>query len=88
MSTATQYQLEQKSTTKVATTAIQGGAVCVWDAFGSYWCEGNVSKQQQQQQQQKPAYLQQTLSQGSAMIYEGYKKEGFCGCGADSPGSF
>jgi hypothetical protein len=84
-----QRQLELQSTSVVATTpVIQGAAVCVWDAFGAYWCEGGShSGRPQSVPPAKPAYLMQKLGQGSSLMYEGFgSKEGFCGCGAEGAG--
>ena len=77
-----QRQLELQSTSVVATTPVlQGAAVCVWDAFGAYWCEGSQNSRPQSALPAKPAYLMQKLGQGSSLMYEG-----FCGCGAEGAG--
>lgn len=71
-------QQEQQQQQEPRVGAITGGAdVCVWDAFGAFWCERKPSAAQ------PPlggGYVQRTTQQGSRPIVY----EGFCGCGADS----
>ena len=68
-----QQQLEQDSTSRgVIQGAIAGGGdVCVWDAFGAYWCERKTPL--------AGGYVRRATQQGRPVVYEG-----FCGCGADS----
>ena len=74
-----QQALERQSTSQVmmATDSlpITGGDVCVWDAFGAFWCEKNKSPNKAAA---AVGYVQQVAKQGQALVYEG-----FCGCGAD-----
>jgi hypothetical protein len=91
---ANQYMLEQHSTKAVSTSVpLQGGSVCVWDATGNFFCEGN------QPPLTNGRYLQDVTS-GSAMLFEGFRAsanagnlrkgtEGFCGsCSVDVPTPF
>ena len=84
---ANQY-MEQMSTKAAVNTT----SVCVWDATGNFFCEGN---------QNNGRYLDGVTS-GSAMLFEGFRAsasagnlrkgtEGFCGsgsCSVDVPTPF
>ena len=72
-----QQALERQSTAHVSVVQqpITGGDVCVWDAFGAFWCEkGDKHKMGHNK------YVQNVTQQGKPLVYEG-----FCGCGADTP---
>ncbi len=68
-----QQALERQSTSQVmiAQQPITGGDVCVWDAFGAFWCESSKKAA-------AVGYVQRVTNQGQPLVYEG-----FCGCGAE-----
>ena len=72
-----QQALERQSRSQVMMAAdtmpITGGDVCVWDAFGAFWCEKKT-----QNVAAAAGYVKQVAKQGQALVYEG-----FCGCGAE-----
>lgn len=82
-----QYMLERQSTSKRDTVIpLQGSSVCVWDATGSFFCEGLPPMN-------NGRYLKDVTS-GSALVFEGFKasanagnirknQEGFCDCGVE-----
>jgi hypothetical protein len=66
-----QRALEQASTNRVMSSpALQGGAVCVWDAFGEYWCENRDKSKRTA----GSGYVETVIQQGQTLVYEG-----FCG---------
>lgn len=73
----TQHALERLSTSQVSMAVdklpITGGDVCVWDAFGAFWCESGKNKAA------SGGYMQNVVKQGQPLVFEG-----FCGCGADA----
>ena len=76
-----QQALERASSTHVMTApVVQGGAnVCVWDAFGEFWCENAAKKGAVVKKGATAGYVREVTKQGQALVYEG-----FCGCGADA----
>jgi hypothetical protein len=76
-----QQALERQSTSRVEMQLTQpvvtGGDVCVWDAFGAFWCEKTARRAFSGGGHR---YVQNVTQQGQALVYEG-----FCGCGADTP---
>ncbi len=75
-----QQALERASTSHVMTAPVVqgGGNVCVWDAFGEFWCE-NAKKAAAAKKGATAGYVREVTKQGHALVYEG-----FCGCGADA----
>lgn len=80
-----QQALERESTTQVMVVQqpITGGNVCVWDAFGSYWCEkknGHKTAATAGVSTGAGGYVKNVTQQGQSLLYEG-----FCGCGSETP---
>lgn len=70
-------ELQSTSHVQIAQQPVTGGAVCVWDAFGEFWCEKEARKNNSLKQPHH-GYVEAVAKHGQPMVFEG-----FCGCGAD-----